>query len=63
MLHRDPSLGGFLEGLDVDGWIILDWILEKYGRKLRDGFEWLKKGISAGSCRNSNETSGKILSI
>jgi hypothetical protein len=34
------------EGLDVDGKIIVDWMLGKYGEKLWIRFIWLRIGIS-----------------
>jgi hypothetical protein len=37
-----------LKDLDVDGKIILEWILGKYGGKVLTGFIWLRIGISGG---------------
>jgi len=34
--------------LGVDGKIILDWILEKYGGKMWSGFVWHRTEISGG---------------
>jgi len=36
------------EDLDVDGRVILQWILQKYGGKLWTGFMWLKIKTSGG---------------
>jgi hypothetical protein len=38
------SEGDHLKNLDVDGRIILEWILEKYDGKLWTGFFWLRIG-------------------
>jgi hypothetical protein len=35
-----------LEDLGMDERIILEWILGKYGRKLRTGFNWLRIGTN-----------------
>jgi hypothetical protein len=35
-----------LEDLDIDGKILLEWILGKKGRKVWTGFIWLRKGTS-----------------
>jgi hypothetical protein len=34
------------EDLGIDRWIILEWILEKWDRKLCIGFIWLRTGTS-----------------
>jgi len=36
------------EDVDVDGMIILKWILEKLCWKMWDGFMWLRIGTSGG---------------
>jgi hypothetical protein len=36
------------EDLDVDGRVVLKWILKKQGRKVRTGFIWLRIGINGG---------------
>jgi hypothetical protein len=38
-----------VEGLDVDGKIILKWILYKYGGKVWTGFFWLRIEMLIGS--------------
>jgi hypothetical protein len=35
-----------VENIDVDGKIILEWILGKYGRRMWTGFIWLSIGTS-----------------
>jgi hypothetical protein len=37
-----------LEHVDVDGRIILTWILKKYDGRVRTGFIWLRIAISRG---------------
>jgi len=37
-----------LEDIGVDGTIILEWILEKYGAKVWTGYIWISVGTSAG---------------
>jgi hypothetical protein len=37
-----------LEDLDLDGWLILEWTLRKWGRKLRTEFIFLRTGTSDG---------------
>jgi hypothetical protein len=37
-----------LENLDVDGRIISEWVLGKYGGKMWTGFIWLRIGTSSG---------------
>jgi hypothetical protein len=51
--HRKKSLlrnvnQGHSEDLDVDGWIILKWILGKQGGKVWTGCIWLRVGTSGG---------------
>jgi hypothetical protein len=36
------------EDIGVDGRIILEWILRKYGEKVLPGFMWLRIGTSGG---------------
>jgi hypothetical protein len=43
MKGRDHS-----ENLDVDGKIILEWIIGKYGGKVWTGFIWLSMWTSGG---------------
>jgi hypothetical protein len=43
--RRDHS-----EDLVVDGKIILEWILEKYGGKVWIGFTWLRIETGGGLC-------------
>jgi hypothetical protein len=38
----------YSEDLGVDGMIILEWILGKWGGKLWTGFIWLRIGIGGG---------------
>jgi hypothetical protein len=40
--------GDHLGDLDVDGRIILEWLLKKYGVSVWTGFIWPKKGSSGG---------------
>jgi hypothetical protein len=49
-----------LEDLGVDGKIILDWILGKYGGKERSGCIRLKIPV-AGSCEHGSITGGEFL--
>jgi hypothetical protein len=37
---RKPEGRDYLEGIGIDGRIILKWILGKYDRKLRTEFNW-----------------------
>jgi hypothetical protein len=48
------------EDLGVDGKIILDWILGKYGERVSTGCIWLRTGTSGGLLENSSELSGGI---
>ena len=48
-----------LEGLCVDGRIILNWIFMKWNGAWI-GLIWLRMGQVAGSCEHGNETSGFI---
>jgi len=50
MHHRNLKERDHAEDLGVDGRIILEWILGKYGGKVRTGFIWLRYGLVAGSC-------------
>jgi hypothetical protein len=50
ILVAKPGRKRPLGRLGIPGRIILEWILEKYGRKLWTGFVWLR-----------TETSGSIL--
>jgi hypothetical protein len=36
------------QDLDIDGKIIFEWILGKYGAKMWTGFIWLRIGTSGG---------------
>jgi hypothetical protein len=45
----------FHENLDVDGWIILKLILDKYSVRVWAGFNWLTIGPVAGCFKYSNE--------
>jgi hypothetical protein len=36
------------EDIGIDGKVILEWILGKYGRKMWTGFIWLRIGTSGG---------------
>jgi hypothetical protein len=36
------------EDLEVDGRIILNWILRKYGGNVWNGFNWLRIGTGGG---------------
>jgi hypothetical protein len=53
MKGRDNS-----EDLDVDGKIILKWILGKLSWRVRIEFIWLRIGPVSGSCLHGNEPSG-----
>jgi hypothetical protein len=48
------------EDEDVNGWIILKWILEKLDGVVRNGFTCLRIGTSGGLCEHVNEPSGSI---
>jgi hypothetical protein len=48
-----------VEDLGVDGKILLEWILEKYGEKVWTGFMWLRIGTSGGLL-HGNEPSDSI---
>jgi hypothetical protein len=54
IINADISLVGKPEGnihsedLDMDGKIILEWILGKYGGKMRIGWIWLRTGTIGG---------------
>jgi hypothetical protein len=50
MHHRNLKERDHAEDLGVDGRIILEWILGKYGGKVRTGFIWLRYGLVVGSC-------------
>jgi hypothetical protein len=49
-----------LEDLGVDGRIILEWIIGKFGGSVWIGFIWLGTGISGGLCEHDNEPSGSL---
>jgi hypothetical protein len=42
-----------LEDLCIDGWIVLDWILEKYDGKVLTGPCGSEQGPVAGYCEHS----------
>jgi hypothetical protein len=46
MLGGKPEGEKYSEDLDVDGNVILEWILWKYGGKVWTGFIWLRIGTS-----------------
>jgi hypothetical protein len=46
--------------LGIDGAIILEWILGKWGRKVCTGFIWLRIGISDRFCEHGKEPSVSI---
>jgi hypothetical protein len=48
------------ENPDVDGTIILEWILGEWGGKVWIGCIWLRIGTSGGACEYRNEPSGFI---
>jgi hypothetical protein len=49
------------EDLDVGGWTILKWIIERYGGMVLMGLIWLRIGTSGeGSCEHGNVPSGYI---
>jgi len=50
-LVRKPEWNRSLGGLGVDGKIILEWILGKYGGKAWSGFIWLRIETSGGLLR------------
>jgi hypothetical protein len=45
---EEPEGKFHLEDLDVDGRIILTWILRKWGRGAWTGFIWLRVGTGGG---------------
>ena len=45
---------------DIDGRIILRWILKKWERVVETGWSWLRIGQMAGACEYGNELSGSI---
>jgi hypothetical protein len=49
-----------LEDPEVDGRIILEWILEKRSVRMWTGFIWVKVATSGGLLEYSNEPSGSI---
>jgi len=49
-----------LEGLSVDGMIILKWIFKKLDGKAWTGLIRLRRGISEGFCECGNDPSGSI---
>jgi hypothetical protein len=55
---RDQS-----EDLDVDGRIILQWILDKQILRLWSGFFWLRLGTVTRCCEHGNETSGSMKDV
>jgi len=50
----------YSEDPDVNGRIVLEWILRIYGGKLRTGSYGLGQEPVAGSCEHGNEPSGSI---
>jgi hypothetical protein len=48
------------EDLGVDGKIILEWTLGKWGGKVLPGCIWLRIGTAGGYCELGNEPSGSI---
>jgi hypothetical protein len=49
-----------LEGLVIDGRIILKWIFKKSVGKIWTGLIWLRIRTVAGACESGNEPSGSI---
>jgi hypothetical protein len=46
VLTAKPKQGENFENLNVDGIIILDWILRKQDGRTRSGFFWIRVGVS-----------------
>jgi len=49
-----------LEGLVIDGKIILKWIFKKWVGEIWTGLIWLRIGQMADACESGNESSGSI---
>ena len=45
---------------DIDGRIILRWILRKWEGVVGTGWSWLRTGTVVGACEYGNELSGSI---
>ena len=48
------------ENQELDGRIILRWILRKWEGVVETGWSWLRIGQGAGACENGDELSGSI---
>jgi hypothetical protein len=55
MKNRDNK-----EDFEVDGGIILNWMLEKKDWRMWTGFIWLRIDINVGCCDHGNEPSGYV---
>jgi hypothetical protein len=49
-----------LEGLNVNGSIIIKWIVKKWDGEALTGLLWLRTVTGAGACECGNEPSGSI---
>jgi hypothetical protein len=60
VLVGKPKKNDPLVRLDIDGRIILKWILQKQRVRVRAGFNCLRIGSSGRLCKHGNEPSGFI---
>jgi hypothetical protein len=63
VLGERRRTNGHYKELDVDGWIILKYILEKSVQMLCTGVICFRTGTSGGSCENGNKSSGSTKTL